>query len=146
MGGFFCIMDNAGLSSEVQQALQRRSGAPTPQLGQVSPDARMQNPVAPPSMTSSSMQSTSNPPAAQESQSEKFIPKTQEDLIIQALISQLKSSGSLKKEILKMSEGGTPPTPPMPNLAQTPPTDSFLGAPSMAVSDMQGGYPLSGGI
>lgn len=91
---------NPGLSPEVQAALQRRMGQSTPQLNQVSSGAQMAN-MVPEAMPESQMTATSMPPAQSATPSQKYQPQNQDDMIIQALIEHLKSSGQLKKEQLK---------------------------------------------
>lgn len=145
MCGFFLsifnnIMDNPGLSGAVQEALQRRSGAPTPMLSQVSPGAPMQQDVPPP-INMSDLTATSAPPAPTAAPSQKYEPQTQEDLIIMALIEQLKNSGRLKKEELKLAQGQVQ----APQVSQSAPQSTepaFMQAPSMAVSSQQSGYPF----
>lgn len=91
---------NPGLTPAVQQALQRRAGAP--QLSQVSPQAPMQNTVPQP-MNPSEMTATSNPPASTSAPSQKFEPQNQDDMIVMALIEHLKNNTKLKKQEMELS-------------------------------------------
>lgn len=76
---------NPGLSPEVQEAMKRRQqGSGSPQLGQVSPQARMSGDMAQPSPMSE-LTKASAPPAKQP----KFEPQDRKDIILQALIDQL---------------------------------------------------------
>jgi hypothetical protein len=149
MADFFVLMNptgNPGLSSAVQEALARRSGgSPTPQLSQVSPDARMANPGVPPPMASSQMTATSNPPAQNPTQSQKYSPQNQDDLIVMALIEHLKGSTQLQKEKMKLGQGQLPSTPQTPPQPQGATPESYLSAPSTAVMNQQAN-PLGGGF
>jgi len=145
------LSGNPGLSPEVQQALQRRQGgAPTPQLNQVSVGAA-QGGQMPPPMAQSGMTQTSTPPAPSQSGSQKYQPQNQQDMIVAALVEQLKSTNQLEKEKLKMSSGQvqSPQSPASTGGASggtgaTP--ESYLQAPSIPVSQMQGGSPFGGGF
>lgn len=103
-------MPNPGMSPAVQQALQRRQQS-TPMMDQTSPQAPMQD-QAPQPMNPSEMTQAAAPSQAQGQPAQKqpkFEPQTQEDLIVQALIEQLKNNNKLKKEQAKMATGGGSP-------------------------------------
>ncbi len=127
----------------VTEAVNRRAGgAPTPQLSQVSGDARMASGGVPPEMPMSQMTSTSNPQAASPTQSQKYQPQNQQDMIVAALVEQLKSTNSLEKEKMKLSAGQMSQTPQMApetpvGQSQAPTPESYLTTPQMATSQMQ---------
>ncbi len=109
---------NPGQSPAVQAALARRSEAPG-QLGQVSQQAPMQNPV--PEMPNPSDANKSSAPATAPAQ--KWEPQNQQDFIISALAEQLKNSHKLEMEKTKIpqpsmgampvAQSQPPMTPPM---------------------------------
>ncbi len=134
---------NPSQSPEVAQAMARRQmGSPTPQLNQVSPDAAMQSAVPPP-MNQSSMTGNSAPNAPTGGAPKGYTPQNQEDMIVSALIEQMKSHGKLKKEQMKIDSGQMAP-PQAPQMPPTPPQGGGFGqAPSMPTSQMQGGSPFS---
>lgn len=97
-------MANPGLSPEVQEALQRRGmTGGSPALNQMSPQAATANPITPPATPSSLNQAS----APQASQPQKFEPQSQDDIIVSALIEQLKNNGKERKEQVAMG-GGKP--------------------------------------
>lgn len=154
-------MSNPSQSPAVQAAMQRRNmGMPSPQLDQVSPQAPVQGasdqPAAP---------SAGNGSAPQVKPSQGFQPQNQQDFIVAALAEQLKNSGKLEKEKMKMTQPSmgalpvaqtTPQQPPMPpqmpmggggmgepNFMNTPsqPNSVFeFGSPSMANTSKQNQY------
>jgi hypothetical protein len=98
------VKPNAGLSSAVQQALQRRqAGGATPQLSQVSPQAPVDNPVQP--MNPSQMGQPSIPKAGSQATSDP-----ESEMIIKALIDTLKTNNKLKTQAATPAE----PTPQLP--------------------------------
>ena len=91
---------NPGMSQEIMQAMQRRAmGAGAPQLQQVSPQARAGQPIPQPVPQGEVNQAA----APQQARPQKFQPQDRRDLIIMALIEQLKLDNKLE------SQGGTPP-------------------------------------
>ena len=143
-------MNNPALSAAVQAAIGRRAmGAPVPQLSQVSPQAPMASGTPPQPLPMSSMTKSSAIPAPKKSGSLSYAPQNQSDQIVSALIETLKANGKLDSEKLKLASGQSiqSPAPAVPSFNQTPPQNSgnVFGAPSMAVSSMQGGNPLSAG-
>lgn len=144
-------MGNPGLSPAVQAALARRNtGGPVPQLAQVSPSMPMASGTPPSPIPQSAMTKSSAMPSQPKAPSQKYQPQNQSDMITQALVEQLKSNNALDKEKLKVATGGqafAPSTPQVPQFNQTPPQNSgnVFGAPSMAVSQQQGGNPLNAG-
>ncbi len=118
-------MGNPAMSPEVQQAMQRRQmGGSTPQLQQQSPQAPGQE-VMPPANPSSLGQPGPNTPSAP---SQKYEPQNQEDVIVQALIEQLKTTQKLKKETMTMGMGGDQPRTPAPS---APPMGGESGGQSL---------------
>jgi hypothetical protein len=94
---------NPGMSTAVQQAIQRRSNEGA--LNQTSPDARMQQSVPQPTNPSdiNQMQTPSVQPGQQMMMPgqppAKFVPQTSGDMIVMALIDQLKSDRLNKQAI-----------------------------------------------
>lgn len=139
-------------SVAVQNAINRRAmgGMPTPQLSAVTPNMPMASGSLPGNIPQSAMTKSSAMPSQPKQPSQKYQPQNQSDMITQALVEQLKSNNQLEKEKLKVATGGqafAPSTPQVPQFNQTPPQNSgnIFGAPSMAVSQQQGGNPLSAG-
>lgn len=99
------VAPNPGISPEIQQALERRGmTGGTPALNQMSPGAATANPVPPPSAPSELNKAS----APQGSAPSKFQPQTQDDIIVGALIEQLKNNQKAKKEELAMGGGNAP--------------------------------------
>lgn len=91
---------NPGLSPEVQQALARRMGQPpvAPTIGQVSPQAAMQQQVMQP-MNPSEINAASSPPNISPNQtSQKFQPADRKDLIVKALVEQLENENKADEQ------------------------------------------------
>lgn len=136
-------MENPGLSPEVQQALARRMGQPpvAPTIGQVSPQAAMQNQVMQP-MNPSEVNAASSPPNVSPNQtSQKFEPTDRKDLIVQALVSQLENENKAEKQQAQLGAamGGGNPYP-----MTKPMGGGFSMSPGyeqpMPISQMQGDY------
>lgn len=141
---------NPGMSPAVQAALARRNtGGPVPQLQQVSPSMPMASGTPPSPIPQSAMTKSSAMPAQPKQPSQKFQPQNQQDMLVMSLIEQMKNNSKLEQQKLKVASGQSvqPPAPQVPQFNQTPPQNSgnVFGAPSMAVSSMQGGNPLSAG-
>jgi len=122
---------NPGLSPAVQEAISRRggTGGQSPQMNQVSPDARTPNVVSQP--TNPSDIQTAGVPSTPK---QEFQPTTQDDLIILTLTEQLGRNNKLEKEKMKMS---TEPTTP-----QTPPQGDALAPNPSSPMQQQGNYPF----
>lgn len=139
---------NPGLSPAVQAAISRRaSGAPVPQLSQVSGQTPMASGQPPQPMPQSAMDKKSSVPTQPKTPSQKYQPQNQSDQIVMALTEQLKNNNQLDKQKLKVAQGQSiqPPAPATPSFNSAPPqnTGNVFGAPSMPVSSMQGGSPFS---
>jgi len=94
------------------QALQRRgAGAGAGQLSQVSPQAPMANPVPQPA-NPSSLNKASAPPTEQAPKMPKFEPQNRKDLIVSALVEQLKNENKLDKETADMGAQPVPQAQP----------------------------------
>lgn len=133
---------NPGMTPEVLDAIRRRSQ--TPQIQQVSPQARVANPVPPPPQD---LNKASSPPNAPQP---KFQPQTQDDLIVMALTEKLKNNDKLKKEETKMQIPQTPSPQAMggggmhtmPGGSMMP--DNMMGSQPMPRTSMQSDY-MGGG-
>lgn len=140
---------NPGLSPAVQAAISRRaSGAPVPQLSQVSPAAPMASGTPPQPLPMSALDKTSKIPTQPKAPSQKYEAQNQSDMIVQALTEQLKGNNQLEKEKLKVSQGASiqPPPPATPSFNSPVPQDAgnVFGSPtSMPTSSMEGGSPFS---
>lgn len=99
-------MPNPGLSPEILEAMRRRQmGAPAPALNQTSPDAAMANQVQPPAPPSSINQASA-PPSAAPVKTPKYQAQNSKEMIVQALIEQLKNDNKLEEQ-----QGQMPPQP-----------------------------------
>lgn len=126
------------MSPEVLQALQRRSGAPTPQLNQMTPGSAGA-PDIPQPMPMSEMTQASAPPQSEPVQQSKFQASNQDDAIVLALIEKMKNNDKLKKEQTQMA----PQPAPAP---QAPPSPMGGGGQSYhQYNKGGGGFSLSSG-
>lgn len=123
------------MSQAVQQAMARRGmGGQTPQLSQVSEQAPMQNPVPQPEPASAAnKQSAPQVSAPQQS----YKPQNQQDMIVNALIEQLKNTNKLETEKMKMSQA-QPSMGAVPVAQTQQPIPAAQAAPQMPMGG--GGY------
>lgn len=137
---------NPAMSPAVQAAIGRRaSGAPVPQLSQVSPQAPMASGTPPQPLPISAMDKTSSIPKSPTAPSQKYQPTDQASMIAMALTEQLKSLTKLESEKLKAQSGQSiqSPAPQVPAFNQPAPMNSTpTSGASMPVSSMQGGSPF----
>jgi hypothetical protein len=133
---------NPGMAQAVQAAMDRRGMGPGAtqagqgQLTQASGGAPMQNPLPQPTAPSD-LNKASAPQGAAPSQPEKYMPKNQQDMIVMALIEQLKNTHKLEMEKTKIDQ---PSAGVMP-VAQTQPP-AAPPAPPMGQPPMGGGAPM----
>lgn len=135
-------MENPGLSPAVQAALSRRQGGGQPgqmqqgqgALTQASPQAPMQAPTPQPPTTPQGQA-----PNAPQAKAPAYQPQNQEDMIVQALIEQLKNSGKMKKDQMKIDQPSMGTLP----VAQTTPQQPSM--PAQMPPAPQGMPPMGGG-
>jgi len=121
-------MVNPALSPAVMQALRRRGiGSDSPTITQVSPDARVPNPI--PQPTNPSAMPTQDMPAAGSIPSApKFSPQSQDDMIVMALIEKMKNNGKAAQEPIAPMGGGmqAPQMSKSPKQMQTDPLRRYV--------------------
>lgn len=137
---------NPGLSPAVQEAFARRQqGAPAPAMGQVSPGAAMANPVPQP-LPQSQLTQASAPQGAPTGApaTPKFEPTNAHELVVSALVEEMKNNTKLEKEKLKMAQVQPAPQPAPQTLPPMGGGTPFSLSPGftqpMAVNQMQGNY------
>lgn len=133
---------NPAMAPAVQEAMQRRAGSPGG-LNATSAQAPMANPMPQPSTPSSLGEAPSMGQGSQgsEPKAPKFEPQERKDLIVLALIEQLKNDNKLDKEKSQIPAQPSQPSPAMPSMGGGSLSPGFQ---PMARSQMQGSGDYTG--